>query len=97
MKVTNRQVLIAFWEKHQQTERPLKAWLAEVNNARWGAPSDVVNYFPNARSIPGNRIIFNIKGNQYRLIVEINYRIGVVDIRFIDSHEEYVRIDAEKI
>ena len=52
MKVTNRQVLIAFWEKHQQTERPLKAWLAEVNNARWGAPSDVVNYFPNAVRFP---------------------------------------------
>jgi mRNA interferase HigB len=97
MKVSNRQILVAFWEKHQQTRQPLKAWLADVDNARWGVSTDVVNHFPNAREIPGNRIIFNIKGGQYRLIVQINYRISAVDIRFIGTHQDYDRIDAEKI
>lgn len=97
MKVVNRQILIAFWEKHRQTERPLRAWLAEVQDAQWGASPEVVSNFSNARSIPGSRIIFNIKGGQYRLIVQINYSIGVVDVRFIGTHEDYERIDAETI
>lgn len=97
MRIVNRQALIQFWQKHRGTESVLKAWLHEVDHACWRTPREVLDHFPNARAIPGPRVIFNIKGDQYRLIVHVNYGTGVFDIRFIDTHAEYDRIDAEKI
>ncbi len=97
MKVVNRKLLIEFWEKHQQTRRLLQAWLAEVDGALWDEPSQVIDHFPNASELPGSRIKFKIKGGRYRLIIHVNYRRGIVDIRFVGTHEEYDRIDAEKI
>jgi mRNA interferase HigB len=73
------------------------AWLSIAENARWRGPEDVKHSHPKASVLKGGRAVFNIKGNDYRLIVAINYIAGVVAIRFFGTHAEYDKIDAETI
>jgi|SRR5579884_1681895 len=73
------------------------AWLAIATYARWRNPDDVKQSHPKASILKGGRVVFNIKGNDYRLIAEINYQAGVVAIRFFGTHAEYDRIDAETV
>jgi len=73
------------------------AWLAIATQAHWRTPEDVTLSHPKASILKGGRVVFNIKGNDYRLIVVIQYRAGVLDIRFFGSHAEYDRIDAERV
>ena len=86
-----------FWEHHADAEQALKAWYKEATSSRWSEPNDIKKGFPSADVIPGNRMVFNIKGNTYRLIVKIHYNTGIVFIRFIGTHAEYDKIDAESI
>lgn len=78
-------------------EDAIKAWYAEANDAEWRTPQDILERYPTADILPGNRVVFNIKGNHYRLIVKIHFNTGIVYIRFIGTHAEYDRIDAETI
>jgi len=78
-----------FWQKHNDAEQPLKAWYAETKRANWKKPLDIIRYYRTASVLPNNRIVFDIKGNDYRLITAINYDFGIVYIRFIDAHKEY--------
>ncbi len=75
----------------------MRAWYAEASQAQWRGPQDVLTRDRSADILPGNRVVFNIKGNQYRLVVKIHYNTGVVYIRFVGTHGEYNRIDAERI
>lgn len=87
-----------FWAKHPAAEQPLRAWFAEAEQSTWHGPSDVKERYRSADFLPGNRIIFNIKGNAYRLIVAVQYApLYVVYIRFVGTHAEYDRVDAETI
>ena len=86
-----------FWEKHPDCEHQFTLWHKEVVDAKWNDPRDVKIKFPTASILPGNRIVFNIKGNKYRLIVRINYHHQIVWIRFVGTHSAYDRIDAENI
>jgi mRNA interferase HigB len=70
---------------------------AEATSAQWRTPQDIVDRHRSADILPGNRVVFNIKGNQYRLVVKIHYNTGVVYIRFVGKHAEYNRIDAEAV
>jgi mRNA interferase HigB len=97
MRVITRQRLSQFWEKHKDAEEPLKAWFKEAEHARWKTPSDIKSRYSTADFLGNNRVVFNIKGNRYRLIVQIHYNTQVVYIRFTGTHQEYDRIDAEKI
>jgi mRNA interferase HigB len=97
MKVVGRHVLDAFSSKHPPVRKLLQAWLVSVNGGQWSDAAAFIEAFPNASEIPGNRVKFKIKGGQYRLIIKVNYAVGIVDIRFVGTHEEYDRIDAEKI
>jgi mRNA interferase HigB len=94
MRVISRKALREFWEKHADAEQPLRAWFAEAKKADWEEPIDITNQYANARTIGNNRAIFNIKGNDYRLIVAIRYDRGLVFIRFVGTHAEYDEIDA---
>ena len=97
MRVFAKRSLREFWIKHNDCEEQLKAWYHEAEKAEWKKPSDIVSEYPNVSIIHSNRVCFNIKGNTYRLIVKINYDYGLVWIRFIGTHAEYDKIDANKI
>lgn len=86
-----------FWLVHAGTEQQLKSWFQETSNAEWKTPNDVKKEYPNASILNNNRIVFNIKGNTYRLIVRINYSHQMIWIRFIGTHAEYDKINANEI
>ena len=97
MRIITIKTLSQFWARHRDVEEPLKAWYAEAASAEWKAPRDILGRYRSADILPGNRVVFNIKGNQYRLVVKIHYNTGIVYIRFVGTHTEYDRIDAETI
>lgn len=72
----------------------MKAWLAEARSAQWKSPQEVKRQYANASIIGNNRIVFNIKGNDYRLIVAVAYRMQYVYVKFVGTHAEYDRVDA---
>ena len=82
------------WDRHPDTEGPLRAWYGHVQRARWRTPGDVKRDFPSASLLANNRVVFNIKGGAYRLIVKIEYQLGRVYIRFVGTHRAYDDIDA---
>lgn len=78
-------------------EEPLLAWYREVLKEDWDTPAKLKEKYRNASIVGGNRVVFNIKGNDYRLIAAIRYDLGIVFIRFVGTHPEYDRIDATTI
>ena len=90
-------ILRTYWEMHRDAEEPLKAWFREAAAAEWQTPHDVKSMYRNASVIGDSRVVFNIAGNKYRLIVKFNYPYGVGYIRFIGTHAEYDEINAEEI
>lgn len=97
MRVIARKTLRDFYKTHAAAKSPLEAWFHEAAAAKWDGPKEIKKRYPSADILPGNRVVFNIKGNIYRLIVKIHYNTGVVFIRFIGPHAEYDKIDATTI
>lgn len=97
MRVIAIATLRAYWEANPSTEQPLKAWYDEAKAAGWKSPQDIKDVYRNASIIANNRVVFNIKGNDYRLIVAVAYRVGVVYVKFIGTHSEYDQINAATI
>ncbi len=98
MRIISRKMLTEFWEQsHRDAEQPLKAWYGEAKHARWRTPADIKRKYRSASIIADNRVVFNIAGNKYRLVVKIHYNAGVLYIRFIGTHAEYDKINAEEI
>lgn len=97
MRIISKKYLIQFWELHRESEQPLKAWYDEAVKANWRSPQEIKEQYRSASFIANNRVVFNIKGNDYRLIVAIAYRFGALYIKFIGSHAEYDRINAKTI
>ncbi len=97
MRVIAKKTLRDFWTKHPDCEQQLKAWYGEAEDAKWKGPNDIKKDYPNVSFLVDNRIVFNIKGNNYRLIVKINYAYGMVWIRFVGTHAMYDKIDATTI
>lgn len=97
MRIIAVKTLREFWEKHADAEQALKSWFKEATSNRWDEPNSVKKRYPSADILPGNRIVFNIKGNDYRLIVKIHYNTCIVYIRFVGTHAEYDKINAETI
>ena len=97
MRIISRKALREFWERHPDAQQALQAWYADAKFASWRTPADIKRVYRNASIVANNRVVFNIKGNRYRLIVAINYEYGIVYIRFVGTHEEYDRIDAATI
>ncbi len=97
MRIISKKIIREFWEKHTDSEQQLKSWFQETNAIEWKNPKQIKKEYPSASFLPDNRVVFNIKGNKYRLIVKINYDYGMVWVRFIGTHAEYDKIDATKI
>ncbi len=97
MRVVAKKVLRAFWEKYADSEQPLKTWYKEASKARWNTPNEIKAEYAKASVLKSGRIVFNICGNKYRLITDINYERQWVFIRFIGPHDDYDKINADKI
>ena len=97
MRVISKKHLIEYWGKHPDAEQPLKAWHDEAAAAEWKTPQDIKDQYRGASVIANNRIVFNIKGNNHRLIVAVAYRFGAVYIKFIGTHAEYDKVDAATV
>ncbi|CAN7668553.1 type II toxin-antitoxin system HigB family toxin [Variovorax sp. LjRoot290] len=97
MRIISLKYLRDFWVRHPASEQPLKAWHEEAKAAVWKTPQDIKDRYRSARFVGSNRVVFNIKGNDYRLIAAIAYRYEAVYVKFIGTHSEYDRIDAQTI
>jgi mRNA interferase HigB len=97
VRIISKKILREFWEKHADCQQQLTAWFQETSNVEWESPADIKREYPSVSFLQDNRVVFNIKGNKYRLIVRINYDYHMVWIRFIGTHAEYNKIDATRI
>ena len=97
MRVIAVSTLRDFLAKHPQAETPLRAWYADASRADWKTPADIKAAHRNASFVGSNRVVFNIKGNNYRLIVAVHYNRGMMYIRFIGTHAEYDALSAGKV
>lgn len=97
MRIISRKILREFWESHPDIRQPLQAWYADVKQAQWASPQEIKNAYRSASILPNNRVVFNIKGNQYRIIVAIKYDFRIVYVRFVGTHAEYDKVDATTI
>lgn len=97
MRVIAKKVLREFWEKHNDSEQQLKTWYKEASKAYWASPSQIKAEYSKASILKNGRVVFDICGNKYRLAVDINYERKWVFIRFIGTHSDYDKIDANKI
>lgn len=97
MRVIAKKVLREFWEKHADSEEQLKTWYKEASKATWSSPTDIKAAYAKASILKGGRVVFDICGNKYRLVVDINYPRQWVFIRFIGTHTDYDKIDANTI
>ncbi|AZW15164.1 type II toxin-antitoxin system HigB family toxin [Bordetella bronchiseptica] len=97
MRVIALGTLRQFWEKHPAAEQPLKAWVDEASKARWAQPADIKAQYRSASILKNRRVVFNIKGNDYRLIVAVAFKLGIVYVKFVGTHVEYDRVDAETV
>lgn len=97
MRIISRKALREFWEIHPDAQNALEAWYLDVKQADWKTPSDIKHVYRNASFVANNRVVFNIKGNHYRIVVVVAYKWGIVYIRFVGTHSEYDKIDVTKI
>ncbi|WP_066381107.1 type II toxin-antitoxin system HigB family toxin [Anabaena sp. CA = ATCC 33047] len=97
MRIIARSTLREFWEIHPNAEQSLKAWYDEASRAEWNSPTDIKTIYRNASIIANNRVVLNIKGNDYHLVVHVRYDIKIIFIRFVGTHSEYDNVDATTI
>lgn len=97
MRIIAKSTLREFWLKHADCEHALKSWYQETDKSSWQSPNDIKAEYPSASILMDNRVIFNIKGTSYRLIVKISYDYQMVWIRFVGTHAEYDKINANTI
>jgi mRNA interferase HigB len=98
VRIIAKRTLVEFWESgHGDAEQPLKAWHALAKAANWSQPNEIKAKFSTASFLANNRVVFNISGNKYRLVVKVVYELKTIYIRFIGSHADYDRIDASTI
>ena len=96
-RIIAKSTLREFWKNHADSEQYLKTWYDTAKSSKWNSPNDIKPAYVSASIQKNNRVVFNIKGNSYRLIVKFNYEKQWVFIRFIGTHAEYDKIDADTI
>ena len=96
-RIFAKSTLRKFWEIHNDTEQYLKTWYGTALHSNWNSPNDIKGTYANASILKNGRVVFNIKGNSYRLVVRFNFEKQWAFIRFIGTHAEYDKIDANNI
>ena len=94
MRILSKRTLREFWEKHEDCKNQLLGWYKEIKLSKYQSSKELLVAFSNCRAIGQNRYIFNIKGNNYRLIIKVNFDLKTVWIRFIGTHDQYDKINA---
>ncbi|MBA1264517.1 type II toxin-antitoxin system HigB family toxin [Stutzerimonas stutzeri] len=89
--------LRAFWEQYPDAEQPLLAWIDEAKKANWSSPAEIKAQYRSASILKSRRVVFNIKGNDYRIVTAVAYRYGAVYIKFVGTHRQYGAIDADTV
>ena len=100
MKIVGRDILSRFIYAHSRqkaVKNAAESWLLEAEKASWKKPPDIKDRYATASILKAGRVVFNIKGNDYRLITQVNYTVGIVRIRWIGTHAEYDKVNAEEI
>ena len=97
MRIISRKTLIRYWKKYPETEQSLKSWYDEALNALWASPNELKQQYRNASIITKKRVVFNIRGNKHRLVVDVEYRIGIVFVVWIGTHNEYDNLNIKEI
>jgi mRNA interferase HigB len=97
MRIVAKRALREFWEQFPETQEPLLAWYREVEKEDWDGPAKVKEKYRSASIIKGSRVVFPIKGNDYRLVVKVNYPYRMIYIRFVGTHAEYDKINVEEV
>ena len=95
--VIKRKTLKDYYCKHKETKSQLEAWYYEVKISNWNNPVEIKEKYRTASIIGDNKVVFNIKGNKYRLVTKIDYRMKIVYIKFIGTHKEYDKINVEEL
>ena len=96
-RIFAKSTLRKYWEVHPDTEQYLKTWYDTAMNSAWKSPNDVKQTYAHASILKDNRVVFNVKGNSYRLVAKFNFEKQWIFIRFIGTHQEYDKIDADII
>jgi len=91
MQIVGRKVLHDIMRQHADVRKAVEAWMCEVEDAEWKSPQDIKERYPSASVLSDNRVIFNVKGNRYRIEVKISYRNKVLLIKRAGTHAEYSR------
>lgn len=97
MRIIAKKPLREFWERHPAAKGPLLAWYREVEHEDWATPAEVKAKYGSASIVDSERVVFNIKGNEYRLVVRINYTYRIVYVRFVGTHADYDSVDVEEV
>jgi len=97
MRIIAKKSLVKFYEKHASSKENLEAWFLEVLEADWQKPEDVILVYPSADVITGKRFVFNIKGNHYRLIADIEFKLKIVFIVWVGTHAAYDKINVKEV
>ena len=97
MNIISKRTLVQFYEKHTQAKTPLEVWHQDAKKAEWKTPDDIKKVYSSASFLEDNRVVFNIKGNAYRLVVHVDYLRKIVRVKFIGTHSEYDKINAKEI
>jgi mRNA interferase HigB len=97
MRIVAKRHLLAFCERHSAARQSVLAWHEEAARSVWRSPQDIKDRYASASVVGKNRVVFNLKGNDYRLIIAIAYRLGVVYVTFIGTHREYDRVNAATV
>ena len=97
MRIVAKRTLLDFIARHAHAEQALLAWYAEASKANWKTPQNIKDQYASASFVGRNRVVFNIKGNDFRLIVAVAYQIGVVYVKFVGTRAEYDKVDAATV
>lgn len=97
MRIIAISTLRDYWEAHPDAQKPLEAWIAATTDAQWRTPADIKAQFRSASVLPGRRVVFNIKGNDHRLVVAVAYLFGAVYVKFVGTHAQYDLIDVRTV
>ena len=97
MRIISKATLVKFWTRHPASKQALQTWFEDASHAQWKNPQDIKLRYASASFVAANRVVFNIKGNDYRLVVAVAYRFAALYIKFVGTHKEYDAIDATTI